>query len=622
MIESITPQAEKVRRAWRVAEEAYVDIIDKSQECMRYVLNDPYSQSDKTEAQKHKKPLLKYTIMIPYLAVIIGNEQLSRRRALIKTRSNDPEMINLIDIIQGRWNAINDEQNVEEKIQTAFSDALIMPVGGYIVRSFKVNDQGYLDYDYEVANNMRVKLDPETKTSDQKLDKCRWLIKEGWERPEYIMDRWNMSQEDFDEKLKIGWWQKITGYVQRFKESDYSTGPHYDKENDLYRILEMQERTQHRFVRVYGGEGFAEVPREDYKTLKLNNPDLEFLGEIDREVIHVTTIIPALNDLLVNDKDSEVPTRNFDVFRVGSYSYTNQITEAISLVFLLMDIQDDINNGKSQNRDYLGQILAGITVIYGEREKDAFELLKKKGNQPNLVIKTKSPNAKIERLKPGTVPSELLINTSDSMMHGDKIAQTPAAMRGESERSGESGVLFQQKVDRAAAAINPYYKNVSDMRKAIVEDYIDNFAYVYSEYDRMIDVKSKNEQGESIWDKVFINLKMASEVINEVKNASMYVELDEGEDNFTAREENFNRLMAIAEVVGNVNPAYVDVITLLNNAPIKDIDKWIEHIKAVMGAQADDADAQKQMEAEKARIDIAKTASEIQPNNNQNVAQT
>lgn len=620
MIESITPQAEKVRRAWRVAEESYTEIIDRSEECMKYVLNDPYSQADKTEAQKFKKPLLKYTIMIPYLSIIIGNEQLSRRRALIKTRSTNPEMINLVDIIQGRWNAINDEQNVEEKIQTAFSDALIMPVGGYIVRSFKVNAQGYLDYDYEVANNMRIKLDPETKTSDQKLDKTRWIIKEGWERPEYIMDRWNIAQEDFDEKLKIGWWQKITGYIQRFKEGGYSSGPHYDKENDLYRILEMQERTQHRKVRVYGSEGFAEVPREDYKTLKLNNPDLEFLGEVDNEVIHITTIIPALNDLLVADKDSDIPTRNFDVFRVGSYSYTNQITEAISLVFLLMDIQDDINKGKSQNRDYLGQIIAGIMVVYGKQEKDAYELLKKKGNQPNVVVQTKNPNAKIEKLRPGTVPPELLINTSDSMMHGDKIAQLPAAMRGESERSGESGVLFQQKVDRASAAINPYYKNVSNLRKALVEDYVDNFAYVYSEYDRMIDVKGKNEQGENIWDKVFINLKTASEVINEVKNASMYVELDEGEDNFTAREEHFNRLMAIAEVVGNVNPAYVDVITLLNSAPIKDIDKWIEHIKAVMEGQADDAEAQKQMEAEKARIDIAKTASEIQTSNE--IAQT
>lgn len=618
MENSITPQAEKVRRAWLVAEDEYTEVISRSEECMRYVLNDPYSSADKTEAQKFKKPLLKYSIMIPYLAIIIGNEQLMRRRALIKTRSTNPEMINIVDIIQGRWNAINDEQNVEEKIQTAFSDALIMPVGGYIVRSFEMNKLGYLDFKYEVANNMRIKVDPETKTSDDKLKNCRWLIKEGWERPEYLMDRYNIAEEDFDDIGKQNWWEEIKGYIKRFKESGFTGSTDYDKENDLYRVLEMQERVQRRFVRVYGSEGLVEVPQEDYKELKLNNPDLQYLGETESEIIHITTIIPALNNLLVVDKDSKIPTNNFDVFRLNSYSFTNQVTEAISLVFLLMDIQDDINKGKSQNRDYLNQMLAGLLVVRGAGEKEVYEILKKKSNQPGLVVMTKNPNSKIDRVDPGNIPPELLINTSDSMMHGDKIAQVPAALRGESERSGESGVLFQQKVDRASAAINPYYKNVSNFRKAIVEDYVDLFAYVYSEYDRLIDVKGKDEQGKNIWDQVFINLKMASEVINDVKNVSMYVELDEGEDNVTAREENFNKLMAIAEVIGNVNPAYVDVLTLLNNAPVKDIDKWIEHIKAVMQGQAEDAKAQQQMEDEKARVDIAKTASEIQ---GQNVAQ-
>ena len=618
-METITPQAEKVRRAWLVAEDEYTEVISRSEECMRYVLNDPYSAADKTEAQRFKKPLLKYTIMIPYLAVIIGNEQLSRRRALIKTRSTNPEMINTVDIIQGRWNAINDEQNVEEKIQTAFSDALIMPVGGYMVRSFEMNKQGYLDYKYEVANNMRVKVDPETKTSDDKLQKSRWLIKEGWERPEYLMDRYNIAEEDFDEVGKQKWWNEIVGYIKRFRESGFSGSADYDKENDLYRVLEMQERVQTRFVRVYGNEGLAEIPQEDYKELKLNNPDLEYLGETEGESIHITTIVPALNNLLVVDKDSKIPSNNFDVFRLNSYSFTNQVTEAISLVFLLMDIQDDINKGKSQNRDYLSQILAGIIVVHGQHEEEAYEKLKKKGNQPGLVVKTKNPNSKIDKLGPGSVPPDVLNNTIDSFMHGDRIAQVNAVMRGETERSGESGVLFQQKVDRAAAAINPYYKNVSNFRKAIVEDFVDNFPYVYSEYDRLIDVKTKNEKGKEIWDQVFINLKMASEVVNDVTNVSMYVELDEGEDNITAREENFNKLMAIAEVIGNVNPAYVDVLTLLNNAPVKDIDKWIEHIKAVMEGQAQDAKAQQQMEDEKARVDIAKTASEIQTN--QNVSQ-
>ncbi|NHZ84876.1 MAG: hypothetical protein GWP19_03235 [Planctomycetia bacterium] len=267
-METITPQAEKVRRAWRVAENDYKPIVRRSEECMRYVLNDPYTATEKSKAQEFDKPLLKYTIMIPYLSTIIGNEQMNRRRALIKTRSLDTKMIEMTDILQGRWNAINDEQSVEEKIQIIFSDALIFPVGGYMVRSFEMNEMGYLDYHYEIADNMRIKVDPETKTSDYKLEKCRWLIKEAWERPEYIMDRWNVKQEDFDDYKKGNWWKKLSGYIKRFKESGFSSSSDYNEENDLYRILEMQERVQKRFVRVFNGTGVMQIPQEMYKRLK------------------------------------------------------------------------------------------------------------------------------------------------------------------------------------------------------------------------------------------------------------------------------------------------------------------------------------------------------------------
>lgn len=609
-----TPQADKVRRSWRLAEDAYSTIVANSEESMRYVLNDPYTAEDKENARLNKKPLLKYSIMIPYLAILIGNEQLSRRRSLIKTRSLDPKIIETVDIIQGRWNAINDEQDVEEKIQTTFSDALIMDVGGYMVRSFVMNEEGYLDYHYEVANNMRIKLDPETKADDYMLKKCRWLIKEGWERPEMLMDKFNIAQEDFDEAGKQKWYDRIQAFVKRFKDSSYSASTDYDQENDLFRILEMQERTSHRFVRVYDGNAFITLPRKEYDKLKPQNPNLEFINEFDRDVIHITTIIPKLNDLLVVDEDSKVPTPNFDVFRLGSYSFTNQVIESISLVGLLKDIQDDINKGKSQIRDYLTQILAGGRVIHGSHEKDLFEKMSKAGNQTGQIYLAKNPNTKITELNPQQIQQDLFSNPADSFLHGEKIAQIPAAMQGRTERSGESGKLFQAKVDRAAAAINPYYKNVSNLRKTIAKDFIDNFAYVYSEFDRPVDIKTRDNKGGSLWKQVFINLALASGIVNDVSNASMYVELDEGEDNVTAREENFNQLMALAEVIGSHNPALVDVLTILENAPVKGVDKWREFAQTVLKSQAEQASAQQQIEDEKTRLESAKIANDLSQN--------
>ena len=59
-MEPITPQGDKVRKAWEISEDAYTDVVARSEEYMRYVLNDPYTAEDKAEALKFRKPLLKY----------------------------------------------------------------------------------------------------------------------------------------------------------------------------------------------------------------------------------------------------------------------------------------------------------------------------------------------------------------------------------------------------------------------------------------------------------------------------------------------------------------------------------------------------------------------------------
>ena len=133
------------------------------------------------------------------------------------------------------------------------------------------------------------------------------------------------------------------------------------------------------------------------------------------------------------------------------------------MVYLLMDPQDDINKGKSQFRDFVGKSIGAGKVIHGSHEKELYEEMTRKGNQPGQIYIAKNPNTKITDLAPTFTSPDAMNNTIDSLMHGDRITQSTAAMRGESEKSGESGKLFAKKVDRAAAAINPYYKNISNL---------------------------------------------------------------------------------------------------------------------------------------------------------------
>ena len=158
----------------------------------------------------------------------------------------------------------------------------------------------------------------------------------------------------------------------------------YDKINDRYRILEMQERVTTKMVNVFDGNDYMILPRSEYRKLRKENPALMMVNEFNKDQVHVTTIIPYFKNLIVKDEDMKQPTANFDCFPVWSYNYNVQINEQTSLVDHLLDIQDDVNKAKSQVRDYVTQILSG-GVFIDKREKETIKALKEKGNQPNMV---------------------------------------------------------------------------------------------------------------------------------------------------------------------------------------------------------------------------------------------
>jgi hypothetical protein len=324
------------------------------------------------------------------------------------------------------------------------------------------------------------------------------------------------------------------------------------------------------------------------------------LQEFNEDKIHMTTIIPYFKNLLVKDEDIEQPMPSFDVFPVWSYNYNVQVNEQTSLVDLLLDIQDDVNKAKSQVRDYVTQILSG-GVFIDKREKETIKALKEKGNQPNMVYELNNPAIMPQKMPPSSLPPDIMLNAENSVAFAQRVSLVSEAMKGETARSGESGVLFEQKVQRAAAAINPYFKNLSRLRKVLAKDFVDNFSHIYSEKDRVLNVKQESEFSQMI-----INLSYASEVFNDVRNPSLYVELDEGESNVTNIEENFNKMLALSNMIGQINPALVDVRTLVESAPIAGADRFVEFIDQTMQAQqeaqmGESEDAQQQSDIEKTK---------------------
>ena len=566
----------KITKIYHYSKDAYEDTIEKSQEAMNFVNHQQWTAAEENYAARHNKPLLKYNILVNIIATIIGNEQLNRNRAKIKAGVSDKISYDMAAVLQGRWNMLNDEQNIEEKLQVAFMDGLITPMGGWVERRIEINDEGYLDFKYNVANNMRIYPDPEWRLSDTKMENCRWVLKETYEPMSYIRDKYDVSLEN----EKRTWWTQLSDAVKNFKDGEYTSEASYHKVNDEYQVLELEERTIEKVYVCTDGQALVNILPRDYKRYKEEYPDLRILQEREKPRIHITTVIPALKNMVIYEKDSYLTSANFSVFPVHSFRYNVQATESTSLIELLTDIQKNINKGVSQMRDYVSQNLSGA-VFTSSQEAEANKLLEEKGNQPGLVVKLNNLQKNMpQRMTPQVMSPDIINETTTGLGFAERISAVNAAMQGRSERSGESGVLYDAKVERAAAVLNPYIKNLSLLRKNIVSDFVDNFSLVYSELNRIIRVK--DEKGNN---SAALNLEYGDEIINDVENMSLYVELDDGQDNMTAKEEKFEKTLALANILAQYDPTLIDVKTIIQNAPIPEKEQWLEYIDAVQQSQ-------------------------------------
>lgn len=595
----------KILSIYERVRDVYETPIEHIEECFRYYNNQQWTESARNEAAKHKKPTLQYNIYTPTINNLKGNEQISRNKAILKPTSKDEKNVAMVSIIQARFDALVDEQDLEDKLQNAFVNALLSRNGGVISREFVKTPEGYLDFKYEVLHPMRVYFDPETMTEDYKLEKCRWVMLEGWESLDFIKETFGDIQGDkYEEK---NWWDKITDFFLRLKENKYTqdTTEYYDKENDLYKLLELRE-----VVYVPGavfdlGDGsIAFIERGEFNKYKTMYPMMQKIMEQSRKRIKKTIFVPYFNEVIY-ERVLDNPSKNFGLFPIWSQESSTQVVDSTSLGEMMIDIQDDINKGKSQYRDYVTQILSG-PIIVDKREKQAVEELKRHGNEPNLILPVHSPKDFMQKHPPGTIPPEILTSVDSAMAYADRVSMVNAGMRGESERSGESGRLFIQKVQRAGAAINQYFRNLAQCRKAILQDFVDNFGYVYSEDFRPISIKDESGIGEMI-----LNIKYAGTIINNIDNPSLYVELDEGENSLTEQESNFEKMLALTNIIASVNPQYVDLVTLIRNAPIKGKEQMAAYIEQMMQVSQQQMAEMGQIEAEKKILENAKIQSDI-----------
>lgn len=581
----------------------YLDAEDKwnlsrtrSEECYRFVLNEQWNKEEIAAFLKRGSPPIVYNMILPRLNNLTGTEQMNRRSVQIRPYYSSQR--ELASILSGLFNHVWSIQNGEEELNMAFKDGLIMLVPGVIGIDIVPDETGFLDYQFQALNPMSVTFDPNHRRSD--LSDCQYVIRESWMRPDEIMELYGEHDEIKKAAGDKRWWERISENLEgalndMFGDASKSNMFH-DRKRNLFKVLEMQTRiTEERelFIDPQSGEYFQYSKKEAADAAAQG---LQYMGGSHAKRIHLTTVCPYFNATLF-DEHSWLDTDMYNVVPYYSINFNNIKSKNSSLVWAILDPQKNLNKREIQKTSYIDRsMIAPMAFSYEDR--DTKELYDEEGTAPNFSMLVRNLKFPPHRIAPSQITSDVWNDIADSKDKMNEISGINDVARGQSEYSNESARLFQMKIERVGATINPYLRNLSETRRLIAQYFLATCRQVYSELDRLVTILDKQKNTET----VVLNHQVGDTIRNQVSSFQGQVVLDEGEHSLTKLQENFEKKAALAAIMP---PEFVNWAWVLKDSELPDVEEQIEYIDMILGLQADQAAAQQAMQEDQYAESVA-----------------
>lgn len=540
--------------------------------CYRFCMNEQWTDTEIAKFLKEKRPPIVYNMLLPRLHNLVGNEQLNRRSTRIRPASKDKD--ELAAILNGLWLNIWETQEGEFELEKVFIDGLIMKIPGWMRVDVITNYLGQYEYQIQSTNPMSVIPDPDYRRSD--LKDCNWIIQENWLDAETIE---RVYKESAAVKSSVNWWEDLQNKVKSVFGGGDNDSDWYDKDGYKFKVLEMQRRVieaRELFADSAAGN-FYLLKKKDAQKFREMNPEFEYVTTQDVKRIHMTTVCPYLDKVLV-DEPYFLETDMYNLIPYHSFDYNNVKSRNNSLIYALLDPQRNLNKREIQKTAYIDHsINSPLMVSYDDKEmKDEFEA---KGNQPGMALLYRNVNAKPFRLQPANMSMDVWNDIQDSVSKMNDISGVNDTARGQSEYSNESGRLFAMKAERVGATVNPYYRNLAKTRKMLAEYFLKTVAQVYSDDDRTVEISERS----NVTKEVVLN---SAQFGNNIREFEGKVILDEAEYSPNMLQENMQTKLALAQTMP---PELVNWEWILKDIELPDVQEQIDYIKRILGIQSQQA---------------------------------
>jgi hypothetical protein len=536
----------------------------RAAEVKKYLEHDPYTANEKQLAEDNNKPLMRYNVIVGKLTTLLGNEQANRRTTkIIADYSQNEETIRLIS---DNFEYIKQREDLDGKLIKLLADALLYDTGGWLRRYVAIDELGYLTFKYKLYDTFSVHPDPNFREFD--LSDCNWVVVDDWLTASEIRSKYKVSAHD--NELASAWWDEVNGELNKAEEQG-SEGEY--KKGEKYLVCQLEELEDVAVNHVSYNGNLVALTDEELK--KAPKAEISFLHRSFEKRVKYTTVVPHLQQGVVESKEDKLKSTRLSIFFCSTFDWNMKKMEQPSWGYLLLDPQDRMNKGKSQEVDYLIQRLGGIWHV-PEHEKTAISDLKQSPGQPNAIVRYKSLKNKAQRdsgAADANVVQVLQNGVFSDMNFINEISTITAAMEGKGGKSAESGRLFEGKLAQSKLATNPYYELKAKVNELIVRDFLTCLPEAYFEDDRVLPLLKDNALRYEM-----VNLQLGEETVNDIRNIAARAVLDDTENVPSQQERAFNENMVFTKMLleAGYPTEQVPFMLLVKNSTIRDKKDWME----------------------------------------------
>jgi hypothetical protein len=563
----------KLRTLRETTLNAWADATEHSLEVRKYVMHDPYTDKEKAAAAADNKPLLRYGLIVSKVQTIIGNEQANRREVKIMADSFENE--DMVRLLSDNFSHIREREDLSRKLVRCLVNALLYKRGSFIFRDIEMDEFGYLTFTYRVVDSFMVHLDPNTCEAD--LSDCGYVLVDDWLTMDELKEKYRvhpLAEEDERE-----WWNNIEDNMslENVREGD---SEEY-KQGDKYLLQKQYERrvVQATIVMI-DGEFITLTDEQLKKKQKLGIP-MEFVKKTTKKTIYMTTAAPYFDRVIFEDEEYPFETDTYPVFSMFTFDWYMPKNLQPSWAYLMLDVQDRVNKGKSQAVDYMIQKLGGSWHI-AKREKEAIQALKESSGKPNAVIPYTTINNKAIRETGAADANSIAMveqGVGSDMAFMNEISTVTNALEGKASNSAESGVSFDSKLEQSLVSTNPFYEMKAMIEELIVRDFCNLVPQVYFEDNRMIPVNMDGMSSGMRYE--MINIQLQGKSVLDVRTAALRAVLDKGENTPNRLQRTFNENVAFAQMLLNNGfpPEKIPFYLIIKHSTIRDKADWQKYLQ-------------------------------------------